>query len=306
MTSRIGFAVVLFVLLSADLPSQQRKTDDLGNDLLTTLIQNNRLDEAKWVCQSEISRTSEGQIGRARWTCRLADVFAEQQSATIFSASTDDLVSQVDHAIAISTEPIDQIRGLEAKSSLNLFLDAAKTGIRRDLLRSAIIAASVAPTSQERTSELISRVARLQSDTQEVLDRARDRWSQSTTEGNKSSRDDDRLGQSQLKRLVGELVLQRVSIALLQTELFPPASNDFRAAAAECIRLAEEAVLEFSDATAAKQIARSMLADAFLRSGDHRSAKILIDQTIGTQDAGNLFRMACVESATVACRREFF
>ena len=285
MTSRVGLAVVFFLLLVANLFSQQRKTDDIAYDLLQALVRSERHAEAKWLCETKIAGSSKGGFARARWTCLLAEVLAKQHSSALFSASADDLVEQLDKAIVASVEPINQLRVLGADSSIDVFPDAEVISIRRLLLRSAIIAASVSPPSQQRTTELISRVARLQSDTIDLLDRARDRWSQSTTASDSKLPRDRKVMQSQLKRLVGELVLQRVTIALLQTELFKPATHDFRAAAAECIRLAKDAVLEFPDSAPAKQIARSMLADAYLRSGDQRSAKNLIDQTLATDSS---------------------
>ncbi|MEL6109647.1 MAG: hypothetical protein AAFU85_26865, partial [Planctomycetota bacterium] len=157
-------------------------------------------------------------------------------------------------------------------------LSATQLQVRQRLLRSVIIAASVSSIDETGQEDLLRRIARLQGDAerlQQKVEQRRDRLN-GTQEG--------RL-RAEHERLARELGIQRISLAVMQTELFPEDSDDFRTASVDAANLARDGVAAFPDNTAAKRMANYWLAVCLLGAGDTETAGRLIRRVRSTSNA---------------------
>lgn len=253
-----------------------RTSDEIGNDLVLTLSEGGRLEDAEWLCRRSIQSSPPGQLSHAKWTARLAIVLARRGASSLFDGKASDLQARIEPAIQSSCQPIDELLTSYPDSPSTEFLAATKLVVRQRVLSAAIVAAAVSPLNEQLVNELLSRVSRLQDDTTELKKAARERWSERNALPRSRSSDLESISADQYNRLVQELSVQRVSLAVLQTELFGPSTADYRSAAAAAVMLAEQAVLALPDAVPAKRAARALLAESLLRSGDYAAAGELI------------------------------
>ncbi|WP_145389324.1 hypothetical protein [Stieleria neptunia] len=264
-----------------------RTTDDTANDLVQSLTASGRLDDAEWVCRNQLRRHPEGLLPHAKWSARLAQVLAERNTTTIFDGKVSDLSQRIDPAIDSACQPLVLLLSSYPESPSVVFLHATRLAIRQRILRAAIVAASVSPPDPSLTDELLSKFSRLQYDVNELQETARREWSARTAETTRGAKSPGRIAADQYQRLLQELSLQRVSIALLQSELFPRGSDDYRAAAADAAVVAEEAILTLPDGSEAKRVARALRAESLLRSGDVAAAGEIIAAAGGPSAAND-------------------
>ncbi|PAY15278.1 hypothetical protein CKO51_32690 [Rhodopirellula sp. SM50] len=253
-----------------------RTTDDTANDLVQALTASGRLDDAEWVCRNQLGRHPDGLLLHAKWSARLAHVLAERNAASIFDGKIADLSQRIDPAIDAACQPIAVLLSSYPESPSAVFLHATQLAIRQRILGAAIVAASVSPPDPTLTNELLSKFSRLQYDVNELQETARQEWSKRTAESPRETQSPVRIAADQYQRLLQELSLQRVSIALLQSELFPKDSDDYRTAAADAAVVAEDAMLALPDGSQAKRVARALRAESLLRSGDVATAGEII------------------------------
>ncbi|WP_182870061.1 hypothetical protein [Stieleria mannarensis] len=254
-----------------------RMTDDAASDVVESLLAAGRLEEAEWSCRHELRHHPEGQLPHARWSARLAMVLAEKNATAIFNGKPSDLIERLDPAIASAGQPVEQLRSRYPEALWDVFLQSAQLAVRQRVLRAAIIVTSVSPPDPETTNALLSKLSRLQLQTGELHQAASRQWSASASDFSGAANESDGLSADQYLRLMQELSLQRVSVALMQCELFPKDSTDYRAAGADAALVAEEAILALADGSDAKRIARGLRAEALLRSGAIAAAGEIID-----------------------------
>lgn len=278
-TRHCWLALLMLASVSGSIaPAAERVTDDATHDLTAVLLTAGRLDDAEWVCRNELKRHPEGQLGYAKWTARLANVLAQQNSRQVFGGGETRLHERVDPAIDLSCAPIDALLTAYPDSPSAVFLSASKLLVRQHILRAAIIAASVSPPDPSLVDELLSRITRLQGDAAEVHESAVDHWRLRSADLTSRSAPAGQIGADQYVRLIQELALQRVTLAVLQTELFAKNSVDYRAAAADAVSRAEQTILELSDESDAKLAARALLTESLLRSGEIARADEMIQR----------------------------
>lgn len=270
----ISILIAMWVTIGAALAGE-RSTDDIGHDLTELLVAKGRLDDAQWVCRNQIENLAEGQLPHAKWTARLAHVLAERAAGELFASRPAELNERIDPAVSASVGEIDLLLDSYPESAAADFLSATKLMIRQRIVTAAIIAASVSPPDQQRLDGLLARISRLQLDTSELHERARKTWSARSVMSSPSRTGDADpavIAADQYNRLIQELAVQRISLSVLQTELFPKASSDFRGAAADAVVIAQQGILALPDGTIAKRSARALLVEALLRSGDTNAA----------------------------------
>ena len=255
-----------------------RATDDMGGDLITTLLSQSRIEDAKWICRQQISAAAEGQLQHARWTARLSEVFAEENAVKLFGGRPSELSNRIGPAIDSSCQPIDNLLASYSESSNADFLAATKMQIRQRILRAAIIVASISPADQTLNDDLVARISRLQLDAESLHKNAAAQWS--AQRGTVGGAAPDKVAAAQYDRLIQELAVDRIAIAVLLSELFPKGGDDFRSAASEAVTVAEQAILALPDGSQAKMTATALLAEATLRSGDLFKAGQLIDNAL--------------------------
>ncbi|WP_147868197.1 hypothetical protein [Stieleria maiorica] len=261
----------------ADTVIAGRMTDDAESDVVESLLAAGRLEEAEWYCRNELRHHPEGQLKHAKWTARLAMVLAENNATAIFNGKPSDLIARLEPLIASACQPIERLRPSYPDSPWDVFLEATQLAVQQRVLRAAIIVASVSPPNPDTTTALLSKLSRLQFEASELHEAASRHWSSSSSEFNRGGTKSDGLAADQYLRLMQELLLQRVSVALMQCELFPKDSTDYRAAGADAALVAEEAILALADGSDAKRVARGLRAEALLRSGEIATARDIID-----------------------------
>lgn len=263
----------------------ERTTDSVGNDLVQSLTSVGRFDDAEWVCRDSLQGGTAGRLSHAQWSARLASVLAERNVLELFQGRSSELSQRIEPAIQASCRPIDIVLSSYPESQSAIFLAASKLAIEQRVLRAAIVAASVSPPNEQLIDDLLSRVSRLQIDTKGLQKTARDRWSKSSVAPRSPSSETESISADQYDRLFQQLSIQLISLAVLQTELFQPKTDDYRSAAAAAVTLAEQAVLALPDSTSAKRTAQALLAESLLRSGDNTAAGKLIQRTLAEPDA---------------------
>lgn len=266
------------LLVSSSLHAAERTTNNVGNDLVRSLADAGRFDDAEWVCRNSLSNVNTGQLSHSRWSARLAEVLAERNVLELFKGRSSDLSERIAPAMDAACRPIDAVLASYPNSPGTDFLAASKLGIRQRILRAAIVAASVSPPNEQLTSRLLSQVSRLQIDTQDLQKTARDRWSKLGTRPELAATKTEPISAAEYNRLFQQLSIQRISLAILQTELFDPKTADYRSAASAAVSLAKQAILALPDSAPAKQTATVFLAESLLRSGDNATANELIQR----------------------------
>ena len=238
-------------------------------DAVDTLVQRRRFEDALWLCEHTLSRMNPGEIDHARWRSKHALVVAEQTATELFSYQVAEMIQRLDADSDRVCEPIETLRRSYPNSDAAPFLSATQLRIRQRLLRAVIIAASVSPVEDADRDDLLRRITRLQGDADRLLQEVRgqrDRLSGLEESGIRA----------EYQRLSFELTLQRISLAAMQTELFPEGSDDFVTASADAANLTRDAMVAFPDGTAAKRTANYWMAVCLLGSGDYRGADELI------------------------------
>ncbi|KAA5538815.1 hypothetical protein FYK55_26375 [Roseiconus nitratireducens] len=254
-------------------PSPDRQTDDAATDAVDRLLQMQRFDDAIWLCkQLRDNGPPEGRDS-ARWTARLSEVLTEQAAIEILRVNPSVLMTRLEPAIEAACAPVDQLLSAYPEAQSASFLQAARLSCRQRLLRSAILAASVSPLSPAMTDQLLQRIARLQQDTARLQDQVA-----GTLAVLRSGENAGGTLVDDVVRLSQELALQRISLAILQTELFPEGSDDYRTAAAEAALLAEKTLPQLPTETLSRQTAQRWWADARLRSGNSQAAEQIIQE----------------------------
>ncbi|TWT53446.1 hypothetical protein Pla22_10750 [Rubripirellula amarantea] len=266
MTFRFTIATfIAFCLCSADLLAEvgspvRRVSNDRDQDVLDALLQQQRFDDATQLCNWNIGRYQPPQEEYAKWAIAICNVRIAQSVSLGNDASAD-----VEESAAIVSELIrrypDQPRRLFLDQAI---LQAEVMATQSDVARTALTLHDLAQV--ERT---MVRLTRINSDLIELAAKAGDSITQ--IESLRDPDNDAMVGD--LRRLEQELLVSSVSMAMLQTELFPPDGDDFVAAAAKAEAVAEQTLLKLPASSQAAHETRRIKADAILRRGDADQAK---------------------------------
>ncbi|MEO1527165.1 MAG: hypothetical protein AAFX06_17125 [Planctomycetota bacterium] len=269
MHHRLRLLLPLVLLLTGfSLPVESqtpRQTDDAMLDAVDALMQDRRFDDAVWLCDTLLKQSNPGEMSHARWQAKRAMVVADQAAVELFAFRIGEMIERLDGVSDQVCNPIETLRQSYPDSSAALFLSATELQVRQRLLRAVIIAASVSSVEDGDEEDLLRRIARLQGDADRLLKDVKAKRDRLSGLGQVSAR-------AEHERLVRELVLQRISLAVMQTELFVEGSDDFVSASVDAVNLIRPALLEFPDNTPAKRTANYWLASCTLASGDTQSS----------------------------------
>ena len=300
MTDRLRwFTAVSFCILAigcesipsdaADVTFSQpvgRITNDRDADLVDALVAKGMLDDAEAICTAALKGSDALSVSHAKWTVRLARVLSQR------ALSTDDYDDEQTDAVS---KPIRQLQKEYADHPWILFLDAALLQIRWDAARHDVVIAAVTPSGNDRTTRALKRITSLDRDISDLsakIDESRNAR-EKRSDGDRAS---SGLNQkADLVRLQQELLVTKVSMQLLQTELFDSNSRDSIAAATATISAAREAVAQLpADCQARREIERLQI-QAILRSGDPQRAHEKLDEHRQSYRAGQTFLLDALE-----------
>ncbi len=155
-----------------------------------------------------------------------------------------------------------------------LFLEAQKLAVARDAARHVVVVASVNPKTDDQLDEIFVRLARVTSNIKEIaesVDQARAALDSATDTLRQRSLSSD------LLRLHQELLIDVVSMSLLQTELFPAGGRDAIAAANKAEQAADQALGQLPPATPARFEIERLRVQAILRTGQYDRAASQLD-----------------------------
>ncbi|MEM6468403.1 MAG: hypothetical protein AAF802_02455 [Planctomycetota bacterium] len=261
--------------------SENRRTDDLDSDLVRQLVAARNYDEAEWLCASGFRRFQSDPKRASKWAAHWSFSLAAREREKLFLGRVDQLIRRLDDGIRRSNEPVEAMqRSLPRDHGSTVFLAASSINQQAQLLRAAIVASAVSSSPEQVESELLRRVPKLQASAQDLIESASIYRNRASTNG----RDNRSFDKSQFERLEQELSVIRVSLAVLQSELFAAGSKDAISSASDAAALAEQILLTLPRSTPAHGSVLMLLADAYLRSENLADAKRVID-TLANDDA---------------------
>jgi hypothetical protein len=277
--------LVCSVLLTRFAFAVERYTDEIGADTIDRLIQTRRLDDARWLCETQLGRFAASEFEYAKWTARLVRVHAEDELVSLFDGPATELIARLDEATRRSCQPGADWLTANPESPLADFMVAGLLQARQRLLRAAIVSATISPREATPLNDLLQRIARLQSDIDQQLARNQQRLARRRDQLDKQARGEFELAADQFKQLESSLKLARIRVLMLQVELFEEGSNDHTAAAVEAAKFAKQTVLAFRPDAPARRTAMLWFAEALLESGRIGDAERLIDTALENDDA---------------------
>jgi hypothetical protein len=243
-----------------------RHSDSRSADLIAALIDQLRLDEAQEICLWKQKSAAPNSDDAALWAIRLSQVNTKRY----MSGERFD-----DQQIAAAQQPVADLLNSYSDHPRALFLEAQQLAVARDAARHAVVVASVNPAAEAVTDKIFTALARVTSQVKELsqtVDAAR-----ATSDSNANTLRDRALS-SDLLRLHQELLIDVVSLALLQTELFPGGSRDHIASANRAEQAAQKALLQLPPDTPARVEIERLRVEAILRSGQYDRAAGQLDQ----------------------------
>ncbi|WP_145421534.1 hypothetical protein [Planctomycetes bacterium K23_9] len=245
----------------------QRQTDDRDQDLIEALITHRRFVEAKEICSSEFLRFDAKSDEAAKWAIRWSNVLVKEiESGGKFDNQS---IEKCREPITTLVDRLGSLKTLDDHRR-SAFLGAQTDRIRASIARQVVVAASVSPSTERRVEDASSIISQA---TQGFVDLAK------VVDGNRASMDtkaitpEEKAFSADLKRLHNELRIEIVSLALLQTDVFPPGSRDRTAAASRAQREADTAFKELPIDSPARLEIERLRTTAILRTGDLQLAE---------------------------------
>lgn len=272
-----AWTIILFVVGASELgyaagPRKSgRTTDDRNADLINELISRRRFDEALEIGRSELARnrsTSPGQgdrdlqdLATASWTARLSEILVARQMTM---SRFDD--ADVEQAIA----PVVNWLSENPDSPLRWFVQAQAIAAERAAARFAVSAAAVSPSDsmiREAASKQLTRAT-------SATNRLAAEVASERTRLDASRATDRETHIADLGRLVQELRIESVAMALMQTELFGRQSDDAVVAATKAERAAEAAIVLMPPGSTAQSTVQRFRVEAILRARQPARAQL--------------------------------
>lgn len=247
----------------------RRQSEDRGADLLDALLRAGRFRDAERLCVTEGSSLGLDTAQAAHWAIRLSTVLSSEQ---LTENSYGDL------EIKLAQTPVANLLAKYPEHRRHLFLRAQLISVRRDAARHQIIAVAVSPTTDRRIDTTMKDLSRATNEMLSLVDEI-----EKARQGLASRRQiSDQPLIDDLKRLKQELQVDAVSLALMQTELFPAESQDLLSAATEAETLAGEALALMPAGSPARREIDRLRIEAILRGGQFRRAATELIRLIQT------------------------
>ena len=293
---RFFLASLLFLASAPGALSSDRTSNDIGSDTIGQLITRQRLDEAEALCRWQLRQFNEGDVNHARWTATWSNVLAEKASMGLFAADERAFLSQLNALTQKAIAPIEKLIDSYPDSQALLFLRSQEIAVRQRILQAAIVASVVSPSTENRTDQLLVQATRIQGDTVRLAEEATQtlREYQAELKQKESAIEDH-------QRLIQELAVRRISLAVMQTELFENGTSDHQTSAASAVTIAKDSVLALPDGTLAQWTAKLWHVEALLRLGVATEADRILHELENETPANKEFHLQSllVRSATI-------
>jgi hypothetical protein len=235
-------------------PSIGRASSDRDADLIDALVRENRFDDAEGVCQSLSRGIDPESDAAAKWRIRQSQILTARQMVSDRFEDADVQAAQKPTADFLASYPQHRRR---------LFLEAQNVAVDRDAAIHGVLRAAISPTDEEATEVAFKRLLRATDDVVSLSDRIADARSQLDVQRGAP----EFALIADLIRLQQELQVDAVSMALMQTELFPRGSDDCFEAASKAERAAAAAITRLPADSAARREMERLKVEAILRSG---------------------------------------
>ena len=245
-----------------------RSTNDRDADLVDAMIQRQRFDDALSICRMLGRGADPERDAAAKWAIQRSRVLVARQMGQDQFNDTD---------IQTASEPVADLVSSYPEHRRRFFLAAQLLMVQRSAALHGVLRAAVAPADDaardEATKNLLRATAELESLIKEIGD-ARIVLDQHSDNRPFAMIDD-------LARLQQELQVETVTLALMQTELFPPNSDDSIAAATRAEQLADQAITKLPSDSGARREVERLKIESILRAGQYdradRELKLIVE-----------------------------
>ncbi len=230
----------------------KRATNDRDADLLAELVRLGRYQDAAKICQSKLAAVTPQSDDSALWTIRLSETLAAaQMTKGVFD----------EPQIALAQKPVTDLLAAYPRHPRHLFLEAQLVSVERDAARHEVITVAVSPRTDDRIDRAMKRLLRTTATILELAGRVGDAHAQLNNQ--RGTREFALI--SDLVRLQQQLQIDAVSLSLMQTELFPPGSQDQFGAASKAEATAEQAATKLPADSAARREVERLRIEAIAR-----------------------------------------
>ncbi len=241
-----------------------RQTDHASSDLINALIRLGRFDDAEAVIGSVTSREADP----------LGDVAAKGaiESSKVLAARAFADGSFGDDAIENAAAPVTDLLESYPDHPRRWFLESQKIDVERQAVRFAVLTTAVSPSPSSKEAAA-TRLVRAASATLEMATAIAGQCTRLQTQ-----RGTEQLGMlADLLRLEQELLIESVSMGLMQTDLFSSDPDvapepDGIAAATQAVDAADQALAKLPNESTARREIQRLKTEAILRSGDRARA----------------------------------
>ena len=215
-----------------------RTTSASGIDLCESLLTHREFGKAKSLCQWQRKRFHNESDGYARWTAQLAyGLIAEQIESSHFNES----------AIQTATVPLQDWLKTHPTHPRRVFIKQAILEVRRQAIETQVAMAAVSRHESSAVKKALKNLVKLRLDFDKVADQIRDEIA-----SRESSRElNQRIFINDLKTSRQTSLVATVALAVMETELFAPGSNDQIASSADAERLADQTLIELGSSKGA-------------------------------------------------------
>lgn len=266
---RVGQIILLLVLLVrldgrdehvfAVEPSTKnvgRMTHDLDEDLVQTLLEHGRFDDALDLCRLRSADLELQGDAAAKWRVRESKILTARQLARD-NFGNDELVEV--------QRPIRDLLRSYPNHPRQLFLKSQLSDSEKSFALHCVLRAAVSPRNDQiqelATRRLLTAMSHLSSLADEVQQK-------------RSALESDRTVASRgmiadLRRLGQKLQIDAVSISLFQTDLFPSGSADCIAAATKAEQVANDAITRLPAGTDARKEVERLRVEAVFRAAQY-------------------------------------
>jgi hypothetical protein len=235
--------------------------------LIAALIQSGRLDDAARICQSQLRGAAGPSDAAAKWTIRQSQVLTARQMAEDRFEDADVQTIQQAATVLLASYPEHRRRW---------FLEAENSAVASQAALHSVLRAAVAPDGSVDREQAVKR----------LLGASRQIESLSVRVEEARAKLDQQAGQRDLTliedlgRLQQELQIAAVSLALLQTDLFPRGSVDGIAAATKAEQAATDALTRLPAGTAARLEVERLQVEAMIRASQLERAAVALEKLL--------------------------
>ena len=239
----------------------QRRTDDVDHDLISKLIQQQRFDEATLICQWGAKHASKDQDDLAKWSIRFSQVRTAKIASGQRFTATD---------LEVAKEPVSRLLKSYPDHARALFLQSQVLEVDREAAVAMVVARSVSTKTESEVEAAFTKLARVTRSFEEHAKRVREKRDEVKSRNNSYA--DNALGQD-LVRMEHELHAAIVSMALMQTNLFPDGSRDQVSAANRAEQAAMDALSVLPNESIVRTEVDRMRVESIVRAGEFSRAR---------------------------------